>query len=142
MPRIFKSLALAAIASLTLAGCAATSGEAEATTTPTPTKTELGLVNGVDELREAYTAAGFSCDWEPNGNPRFAAEQGACSSNTVLMYFISRGDMQELISTHRALRESVDLGPMGLVVGPNWIINSDKDAASIQAELGGELVED
>lgn len=100
--------------------------------------------SSVDELRDAAVASGYACDsWKKRQPVRFATEVSSCSWNDSFATFESEGDVQKQIDSFKATDDMlVESGerPMPHLVGPNWIITA-ADAASLQAALGGEVVE-
>ncbi|MGO1544552.1 MAG: hypothetical protein ACTHXA_09465 [Gulosibacter sp.] len=102
--------------------------------------TGIGEIASVEELRDAYIAAGFECDWQEDIAVGLAVEQGYCSEgkNNILVMYASEADTQQQLK--QSQEGLADLGMIATyVVGPNWIINSDNGAA-VAAALNGELV--
>lgn len=97
-----------------------------------------GLTYGsVDDLREAYEAAGGDCSsWEQANQVTAAAESGMCDSNTVLSIYTSTSDRDGVVA---GIRSFGDVLSISLLVGANWIINSP-DASDVRDSLGGTLV--
>lgn len=134
-----RRIALIAIPLLLLAGCAA------ATEPPTPTKTadappaDGGTFGSIDNLVDAFVAAGGDCaGWNQTNVITLAAESGDCDDNTVLSTYASQADKDEVIANHKALMEMIGGGT--LLVGGNWILN-DKNAGDYQEKLGGTIVD-
>lgn len=76
-------------------------------------------IGGVEDLRDAFVAAGGSCDqFAQTDVVEAAAESADCDSNTVLMYFTDVGDR---------IATATNLHTLGsdLLVGDTWVINSD-----------------
>jgi hypothetical protein len=99
---------------------------------------------GVDELRDAAVASGYTCgSWKKRQAVRFATEVSSCSWNDSFATFESEADVQKQIasfeSTDDMLVESGER-PLPHLVGPNWIITT-ADAETLQSDLGGEVVE-
>ena len=90
-------------------------------------------------LRDAYVAAGGECDdWAQTNVVKLAAESGTCGDDMVLSTFANESDRDSTVSTLKELMELI--GGVKLLVGPNWIINSD-EAPRLQPKLGGTIVD-
>ncbi len=119
----------ALIVILLLAGCAAATPAADG-----------GSYGSVEDLRDAYVAAGGDCDgWSQDNQVTLAAESGVCDSNTVLSTYTSQDAKEEIVATVKAVGDVI--GGYSLLVGVNWIINSP-DAKDAREVLGGTLVFD
>lgn len=101
-------------------------------------------------------AAGMSCvSWNQHNAMTLAAESGECSTGSggyVLSTYVSQSSRDDAVQRFKefslGLRDSLeddeDVNPSltdeeTLLVGPNWIINSNA-AESLQVKLGGKLV--
>lgn len=133
------SLALPVLLLLALTGCTSDPApESPASDSPAPSAaSELGEVADIDALVDAYMEAGGECaDWDQTDQVTAASASGNCSSTAVLMVF---DDKAKLESTSRTLLGMVLEGETkSILVGPNWIINSDQ-TYNVVAELGGDL---
>ena len=136
-----KVTRVASIAAITLAltiGIASCSsaGSSRATTSPSAA-TKLGEVSDIDDLRDAFQAAGGACDsWEQTNQVTNARESGSCSTATVLMVFDSVSKRDDTVSS---LQSFVPAGEeQVLLVGQNWVINS-KESRDVVAALGGSI---
>lgn len=94
-------------------------------------------IGGVEDLRNAFVAAGGSCEqYDRTDVVEAAAESADCDSDTVLMYFTDVGDRVATVAT---------LGAFGsdLLAGDNWVINSDlAELESVKAAgLRGNIFE-
>lgn len=142
--------AIIAAAALSLAACSsapepapATQPATPTTTTaaPTPTPTELGAVGSVADLKDAAVAAGFDCpSWEQSNHMPAAAESGTCTDDDVFSTYTSQADRDEVVDFLKENLSGTGI-ELTLLVGENWIINSDT-AAELEPELGGVLVKE
>ncbi|EKA62261.1 hypothetical protein B277_03008 [Janibacter hoylei PVAS-1] len=142
-------VAIATAGVAVLAGCGGDGGSTDAVAA----STELGSVGTVSELKDAAIAAGYACpSWVQDNVVKLAAESGRCSDSDVFTTYLSESSRDESVQIHKAMAKETremfaddeDADPAltdeeVLLVGPNWIINSD-DAASLQADLGGQVV--
>ena len=149
MKRVGGLVAIAAAGLVVVAGCGDGGTDAQAS----PSATELGSVGTVAELKDAAVAAGYACpSWVQDNVVKLAAESGRCSDSDVFTTYLSESSRDESVQIHKAMAKETremfaddeDADPAltdeeVLLVGPNWIINSD-DAASLQPELGGQVV--
>lgn len=138
-----KSLIPTLLAGLLLAGCssAAPAAPVAASTpssTPSPSKTGPVTYGSVTDLRDAAVAAGYDCpSWEQANHVTLAAESGTCSSADVFMTFTGEGDRDELVGL---LKQNLGDVGMHLLVGPNWVINTEDGLDALQEALGGTIV--
>lgn len=120
-----KKLIIPTVVLLALTGCSSTSSE-------------LGPVDNVEQLRDAYTDAGYECDWKPREGSDFTEGFGECSYNTVLMHFVDESHRDSMIERNRMTFEGTGV-EFNYLVGPNWVIGSP-DVDALQNEFGGEVV--
>ncbi|WP_309617705.1 hypothetical protein [Salinibacterium sp.] len=134
--KLTLTLILVSSSALLLAGCAAATPETVTPETITPAE---GLTYGsVEDLREAFESAGGECDgWVQSNQVKAAAESGACGTKAVLSTFASESDRDDSASTLKMLM--ADVGGVELLVGANWIINSD-GVSELQETLGGTII--
>jgi hypothetical protein len=141
---------LSLVIPLLLAGCSsspeAASAEVQPTTapasttmaSPSPTLVDLGEVGTVSDLRDAAVAAGYACpSWEQDNVVAAAAESGHCSDGDVFSVYTSESARDEVVSFMKGMATKEI--PLSLLVGPNWIINSE-DASALESALGGVVV--
>jgi hypothetical protein len=141
MPRLRLS-ALPLLAVLALAGCAAEAGAPDESAPATAQ--QVGSVSTIDDLVEAYTAAGGVCSWTQTDAITRAAASGTCRTAdtstcdtatdwAVLSVYASTSARDEIA-------ENIRTGdcPTSLLVGENWILNAS-DAPAVAVTLGGEL---
>lgn len=129
--RVNKVIAgiLAAGVALTLTGCGDAS-ETESADAETETVEEKVLPGDqefktVVELRDAAAELGFPCpDWEETNQVTLAAGSGTCSSRSVLSVYTGEANRDEAVQNLKTFPGAEDLGGE-IVVGPNWIINTD-----------------
>lgn len=139
-----KTLIPALLAGLLLAGCSSAAPVAPVTvsapsSTPSPSKTGPVSYGSVTELRDAAVAAGYDCpSWEQENNVTLAAESGACSDADVFMTFTGEDDRDELVANLKAM--ATETIGVTLLVGPNWVINTEDGLESLQEALGGTIV--
>lgn len=146
------SAALATVAVLALAGCGGSATSAgpvsspaasQTTSTPEPVAVPKASYGTLVELRDAAIAAGYPCPtWTQDNAVVFAAESGSCSEDDVFMTYASAGQLEEAVSTRKAMNKmltekNIEAGPT--LVGENWTINTDS-AFDLQAELGGTIL--
>ena len=129
---VVASLTLCATALLT--SCSAGSS---VTSTPTPTTQPIGKASTIDEVRDAFIAAGGVCNWTQDDRVTVATASGVCSDSTVIMLLDDRSDREKMVSNLQSLKLADR--DLTLLVGENWVINSPS-AEDMQAELGGEWV--
>jgi hypothetical protein len=120
---------LGLLLALTLSACSGVAAQ----TGPTP----IGKVSTIEQVRDAFIAAGGVCNWKQDDRVDDATASGTCSDQTVIMLFANPDDKAMV-----ANRLSEVLAGVGthLLVGDNWIINSP-EAVKMQKEIGGKVVE-
>jgi hypothetical protein len=138
MRLIAPAIALSLSAVALLAGCASSAPAAEPAEEPTPTQeAPAGPVEygSIDDLRDAYIAAGGDCDaWEQTNVVTLSAESGDCANGDgVLMTFTSEENRDEAVD---GLTEFADMIGSNLLVGPNWVINA-ADVREVRDGMGG-----
>ncbi|WP_146137431.1 hypothetical protein [Gulosibacter molinativorax] len=123
-------LATFGLASLALAGCAGGGGDATPSVTGEPTSYE-----SVEELRDAYVAAGGECpNWEELDPGDYDAVAGRCSDQVVISVYNDPSQIEGVVQS------ALDLAiPAHLLVGENWIINTPNPEDFVDA-LGGGVV--
>ena len=89
-------------------------------------------------LKKEFEKAGGQC-WEWSKNDQlFAWVTGDCDKNTVLIFYPKKtntlADALQMAKTYRSIKVKVNL-----LVGPNWIINSDQ-VNIVRKKLGGTLI--
>lgn len=95
--------------------------------------------SSISALKSDFVKTGGQC-WEWKRNPKMFEDQitADCDKKTVLIYFL-----KEVNTLNRALSMATtyrSLGfPVNLLVGPNWIINSDQ-VKIVSKKLGGTLI--
>jgi hypothetical protein len=154
MKRVGGVAAVAAAVTL-LAGCGG--GDTTNPSAPvTSSQATLGEVDSVVDLKDAAMAAGMSCPfWDQTNAMTLAAESGECTTGSgsyVLSTYISESSRDDAVQRfkdfslgiRKTLEEKEDVDPAltqeeTLLVGPNWVINSNT-AASLQVTLGGKIV--
>ena len=92
----------------------------------------------LDELHEAYIAAGLPCEWVITENVMSDSfESGVCrNSENSLNTFATQVDLDGLLQLNEASPET------GLfLVGDLWVVGSEnpKDLLTAQTDMGGEL---
>lgn len=149
MKRVGGVAAIAAVGIFVLTGCGDGGSDAQAVAS----STELGSVGTVAELKDAAVAAGYACpSWVQDNVVTLAAESGRCTDSDVFTTYLSESSREEAVQTLKGMAkdtremfaddddvDSTLLDEEVLLVGPNWIINSD-DAPSLQPTLGGQVV--
>jgi len=106
-----------------------------ASSEPDTAPTHLGKVSTIEEVRDAFIAAGGVCNWNQNDVVLDATASGTCSDQTVIMLFADPADKTAVVARLGSLI-STDLH---LLVGENWIINS-KEAVELADKIGGKVV--
>lgn len=133
---------------LALTGCTTVGPDAEplppatpvATATPTAiaAPADGGTFATVEALRDTYVEAGGRCDeWDQSNIVTAAAESADCDADTVLSTYTSVADRDGIVNYLKEYGEGI--GGVTLLVGGNWIINSE-DAREVQPGLGGIVV--
>lgn len=90
----------------------------------------------VVDLRNAAIAAGYECsEWEQHNKISRAAESGSCSTADVFSTYVTESDASAAAATLKSLQ-----GAKTLVVGPNWIINTNVMVPELSSALGGTVV--
>ncbi len=120
------------LAAAALAGCAATPA---ATPQPTSGATGLGIVDNIEQLRDAYIAAGGACDWEQSEEAGLAVASGRCSDDALFSTYENRAKRDEAILVVGLFQSQ----GLTLLAGENWIINAPA-AEAMQSQLGGEWI--
>ena len=92
----------------------------------------------LDELHEAYIAAGLPCEWVITENVISGSfESGVCrNSENGLNTFATQADLDGLLQLNAASPET------GLfLVGDLWVVGSEnpKDLMTAQTAMGGDL---
>jgi hypothetical protein len=128
-----RTLLAAAILVSSLAGCAAT---AESAPTSVPVEpAPPATFDTVDDLRSAYVDAGGECsEWRQTDVITLAAQSGQCDADTVLSIYLSESNRDEVIAGMKSILA------VHLIVGENWILNTDAEDDSFATELGGTVV--
>lgn len=131
---------LASTLALFLGGCSAAPVAAPTTAAPTP-PANGGTYGSVQELKDAFVAAGGICEsWDQSNHVTKAAESGSCSDQNVMSTFLSKEEITSLIASNKALNKELNLKSDTVwLTGENWIIN-DPTAAQLRGKLGGVLV--
>ncbi|GAA1914806.1 hypothetical protein GCM10009775_04200 [Microbacterium aoyamense] len=95
----------------------------------------------VTELKDAAVSAGYYCQsWVQNNNVSLASGSGNCSDRDVFSTFASAADVQAQVN--KTVRGSQGYAPVHLLVGPNWIINTQQpDLGHLAGVLGGAVIE-
>jgi hypothetical protein len=99
---------------------------------------EAKRYSSIFALKTEFVKAGGQCwEWKTN-DPIFAWSTADCDKNTVLIFFPKQfNTMNEALKTAKLHR---DLGvKVNLLVGPNWIINSDQ-VRLVRKKMGGTLI--
>lgn len=107
------------------------------TPTPTPSPSLPMRFDDVVALRDAAVKAGLPCpSWEQRNLVKLAASSGTCSDQDVLSVYLSEDAVQQSVDVLKTL------GPVHLLVGPNWIINHSDELTLhvLKVELGGMIV--
>jgi hypothetical protein len=71
-----------------------------------------------------------------------AAESGHCSDADVFTTYASAGQLEEAVSTKKAMNESLtknNIAASPTLVGENWMINGDA-VTDLQPKLGGTIL--
>lgn len=126
-----RALVLAAIGALALAACSEATTQEDANEPPSPP----ARYTSVSDLRDAVVSAGVSCPaYEVIRQPTHAAEAAECSDATMLLTFASEDDKQANVEDITAFSELVEVT---LLVGENWIVNSEPAELDKLSSLGG-----
>jgi hypothetical protein len=144
------SAALATVAVFALAGCggsatsAGPSNSAQAThVASSPAVAPQAKYGSVSELHDAAVAAGYTCpSWTQDNVVTLAAESGHCSDADVFTTYASAGQLEEAVSTKKAMNESLtknNIAASPTLVGENWMINGDA-VTDLQPKLGGTIL--
>ena len=90
-------------------------------------------------LKTAFVKSGGQC-WEWSRNAQIFPEfiNADCDQKTVLIYYLKKtntmAEALRMAKTYRSLNFKINL-----LVGPNWIINSDQ-VVLVSKKLGGTLI--
>lgn len=127
--RRVKGIALAASVGALLAGC---SGGGESAPSVTGAATEFSTV---EELRDAYVAAGGTCEaWEEIDPGDYDATAGRCSDSVVMAVYANPDELAAAVDRSQNLAVQTHL-----LVGENWLLNVDNPQDFVEA-LGGTTV--
>lgn len=151
-----RSARIAAFAVLTALAISACSSEVSSIDAPTIEQSEagdaaapetqqaLGSVSSVQDLQEAFLAAGGDCDGdlEDINNVKSALGSGVCSgSGTVLTIYVGHDAAEGAVTTLMGMMDRIG---STMILGENWAINpagNDLDHADeIATALGGQLL--
>lgn len=112
-----------------LAGC---SGGGEAVPAVTGEATEFATV---EDLRDAYVAAGGTCDaWEEVDPGDYDATAGRCSDSVVMAVYANPDELAAAVERSQNLAIQTHL-----LVGENWMLNVENPQDFVDA-LGGTTV--
>lgn len=131
MKTIQRTLILAAAAVLVMPAVGCSSGD-----------TKLGKVSTIDEVVDAYVAAGGVCNWQQTDEVKIAVASGACSKSTVIAIYENTEERSRSIKMQREILQLLDPDnstPLTLLAGENWVINSP-DAEEMKEALGGTWI--
>jgi hypothetical protein len=127
--RRVKGIALAASVGALWAGC---SGGGESVPSVTGDATEFSTV---EELRDAYVAAGGTCEaWEEIDPGDYDAKAGRCSDSVVMAVYANPDELAAAVDRSKNLAVQTHL-----LVGENWLLNVDNPQDFVDA-LGGTTV--
>lgn len=98
----------------------------------------LGKVSVINEVVKAFEDAGGACDGDPDQEKDGFYVTGSCSPTTEISIFSTMDERDAAVDRILMLRDSIG-SETPLLVGENWIINSD-EASNVQEALGGDLV--
>lgn len=122
-------MAAATAAVALLAGC---SGRGEAVPAATGEATEFATV---EDLRDAYVAAGGTCDaWEEVDPGDYDATAGRCSDSVVMAVYANPDELTAAVERSQNLAVQTHL-----LVGENWMLNVENPQDFVDA-LGGTTV--
>jgi hypothetical protein len=112
---------------LSLAGCSST---------PSPSQ-QTESYDTVTELGDAFEDAGGDCsDFDQTDQILLAKESALCSPSTLISIYASESDRDQMITS---LKNSLGDTPPHLLVGKNWVINTENPEKYVD-ELGGKVV--
>ncbi len=133
-----------------IAGCAGSSGTAESSAeisvppptaaSPSPTVAMVPLVNTVEDLRDAFIAAGGSCAGA-TAEPRdedLNVDLVKCPDGSFLIKINDIGSARSFADGFAADDEAT---AVNVLVGPDWVLYSE-DAAEVSKVLGGQMYAD
>jgi hypothetical protein len=128
--RAALTLATLAVAAAALTGC--TGGGASAVPDATGDATEYASAT---ELRDAFIAAGGTCDqWEPLDPGDYDADAGRCSDTVVIAVYSEPAELDAAVERAQNLAVQTHL-----LVGENWMLNIENPQDYVDA-LGGTTV--
>lgn len=146
--------ALAAIALLTIAGCADTTSPASSTAepaaiepspAPSPTPVAKEKYDGAQRLVGGLNEAGIACiNWERTENPIGADERGSCYvGEEELVVSIYASHEEAVADPQQKAAVLTGISDVYAIVGGNWTVSCDTRnlCATIEGTFGGELVE-
>lgn len=112
-----------------LAGC---SSGGEAVPAANGEATEFATV---EDLRDAYVAAGGTCDaWEEVDPGDYDATAGRCSDSVVMAVYANRDELAAAVERSQNLAVQTHL-----LIGENWMLNVENPQDFVDA-LGGTTV--
>jgi hypothetical protein len=122
-----KKIVLGLLLVLSLAGCSSTAS------TPEPKET----YDSVAELGDAFEDAGGDCsDFDQTDQILSAKESAICNPSTLISIYASESDRDQMIAS---LKNSLGDTPPHLLVGKNWVINTENPDEYVD-ELGGKVI--
>lgn len=97
--------------------------------------------SSVEDLVDAAVAAGYACPaWTQTDQVKSALESGACSQDDVFSIYADSEATQAAVD--KIVSVSAGYVEVGLLAGPNWIVNTAQPAlGQLASRLGGNLVE-
>lgn len=95
--------------------------------------------SSISALKTDFVKAGGQC-WEWKRNTKMFEEfiTADCDKKTVLIYYLKEVNTLNQALSMATTYRSLDF-PINLLVGPNWIINSDQ-VKIVNKTLGGTLI--
>lgn len=129
---------------LALTGCGGSSADTTSGPAPEPFETAPPANGGtyptVEELKDAFVAAGGSCpSFNEDNAVTLAAQSADCSGSVVLSTFLSSSTIDELIQNNKEIFADIDIDLDPWLVGENWVINAP-DVDELREKLGGTIV--
>lgn len=142
MPTLLRAAGVLVLA-LLIVGCSGSRVD-EPEVTPTGALEQVGAVSTIEELVNAYVAAGGDCEWERTDEVTPADASGTCRALDAqsceeatdwarLSFFSSTSARDEAAGEIRSGECE-----LSLLVGENWIVDAS-DAVDVAVEMGGRL---
>ena len=118
-----------------LSGCAGIPGLGGGETPTPPITGAATSYDTLEQLRDAFVAAGGECgSWEEIDPGEADARGGRCDDTTVLAVYANKAELDDAVERSINLATSTHL-----LVGENWMLNTPEPQRFVDA-LGGRVI--